>query len=438
MPAKNPASARSGLDRPEQQDDSHDHHDQAGAHDRADHEAGGEARAECRGHEHGHGDGQHLLAGLQGIQPEHQLQVEGDDEEDTHQDQVLAEESEEPGAQSRDLDEVQMDERVVVGRLAPVLPADEAPQQRPAERNDEQRRRQPEELERRVLRLDPTPGARLQHTENDRSEPGRRQHGPHDVEVRPRLRLGRVRHEAGHDQDEDDQHHFAGEDDPPGQFGGRPAAEDGPDRDARTGDTADHRVGDLSRLSGEVAPDERGQRREHQSGAETLEDRPADRQHRHALGARGQRRATPVDHQTDREGPPPADHVADLGARHHEHGHDQAVEGDHRLDRRNRRVEVVHQRADRHIHDRLVEDHDELGGGEGYEGHPFDRRRSLPALHGSPFDTEPASPDPGFEPAHSGYHGRCLRAGTCGSPPAPPVRLLRTDRAAGPVRRRRC
>ena len=52
--------------------------------------------------------GQHLDAGLKGVEPDDQLQVQRDREEDAHQDQVLAEQPDEPGAERGDLQERQV------------------------------------------------------------------------------------------------------------------------------------------------------------------------------------------------------------------------------------------------------------------------------------------------------------------------------------------
>ena len=60
------------------------------------------------------------------------------------------------------------------------------------------------------------------------------------------------------------------------------------------------------------------------------------------------------------------DDVADLGPGEDQHGHDQAVEGDHGLDGGDRGVEVLDQRTDRHVHHRLVQHHEELRRANGY------------------------------------------------------------------------
>ena len=52
--------------------------------------------------EHRDRDGQHLDAGLQGVEAQDELEVERDHEEDAHQDQVLAEQPDQPRPHRRD------------------------------------------------------------------------------------------------------------------------------------------------------------------------------------------------------------------------------------------------------------------------------------------------------------------------------------------------
>ena len=105
-----------------------------------------------------------------------------------------------------------------------------------------------------------------------------------------------------------------------------------------------------------------------------LEDRPTQRQHRHGRRQRRHQRTAAVNDQPDKERPAAADDVTDLGAGHHEHRHHQAVQRDHGLNRRHRGVEVDDQGTDRHIHHRLIEHHDELGGGQRDHRSPANRR----------------------------------------------------------------
>ena len=220
----------------------------------------------------------------------------------------------------------------------------------------------PNGCDRGVLGMQPAPGRGLQRPQHDGAQPDRGQDRTQVVQARDPFGASGIVDQAGHGQDEQHQHHLAHEDDPPRQLGGGPATHDGTHCDAGTGHAADHGVGGLAFLALEVPGDQRRHGRKDERRADPLEDRPTQRQDRHRLGDRGQGRSAPVDDQTDRERPSPADDVADLAAGEHQHGHHQAVEGDHRLDHRDRGVEVRDQLADRHVHHRLIEDHHELRG----------------------------------------------------------------------------
>ncbi len=235
---------------------------------------------------------------------------------------------------------------------------------------------------------------------------------------------------------------LAHEDDAPGQHGGGPAAEDGTDRDARTGDAPDHGVGDLAVLALEVARDQRDHRRQHQCGADALEHRPAQGQDRDARCDRREARSARVDGETDHERPAPADDVTDLAAGEHQHGHHEAVEGDDRLDRRDRRVEVDDQLADRDVHHGLVEDHDELGASE-RDQRPSPLHRTI--LRSDACRTGPAWPSGALglevathaEPGRPGPGSALLSVGVPVSPRTRPRRPWRPSRRRRRSRRRR-
>ena len=163
----------------------------------------GQPRPRRRGQEHRDGDGEHLEAGLQGIEPDHQLQVERNREEDAHQDQVLAEQADQAGAQRGDLQQRQVQQRVASAALAAALPRRERPQQHRPEPDDEDRQREAERRHRGVLlRLDPAPGARLEHSEDDQAQAGGGQDGAHEVELRSRAGPHGVRDLRRHDEDQ--------------------------------------------------------------------------------------------------------------------------------------------------------------------------------------------------------------------------------------------
>ena len=197
------------------------------------------------------------------------------------------------------------------------------------------------------------------------------------------------------DADHDD--HLAGEDDAPAELGRRPAAEDRADGDAGPGDAAEHPVGEGPVLALEVGRDEGDHRRQHERGADPLEDRPAEHQAGNAPGGRREGRAGAVDAEADREGAPAPEEVAELAAGQHQARHHQGVEGDHDLDRRHGGVEVVDQLGDRDVHHRLVEDHQELRGPENAEDSPLRHARTLcdrlrrPRPPGAPSRSPPAA-----------------------------------------------
>ena len=195
------------------------------------------------------------------------------------------------------------------------------------------------------------------------------------MDLRP-FPLG-VRQELAQRQDEQHQHDLAEEHHAPAEFGGGPAADDRPHGDPRPGHTADHRICSHAGFALEVAGDQRGQCRQHQSRPQALEDRPPQRQHRHGGRHRRHRRAARVDDQPDHECLAPADDVADLAAGEHKHGHDEAIERDDGLNRGDRGVKVDHKLTDGDVHHRLVEDHHKLRDGKCDEWQPRDLRGTI-------------------------------------------------------------
>ena len=111
--------------------------------------------------------------------------------------------------------------------------------------DDERRRREPEHRHRRVPRAQPAPARALEHAEHDQGDPQDRQDRADDVEAGPRPGdEARRRDPPQADQDEQHQDDLAGEDVAPAQVGRHPAAEQGPDRDAGSGEGPDHAVGE--------------------------------------------------------------------------------------------------------------------------------------------------------------------------------------------------
>jgi len=91
------------------------------------------------------------------------------------------------------------------------LPADERPQQYAAGRDDEEGQREPERLDRGVLRLQPAPRARLEGAEDDRSDADGREDRTQEIETGPGAVADSVVDKGDHRQDADDDHDLAHE-----------------------------------------------------------------------------------------------------------------------------------------------------------------------------------------------------------------------------------
>ena len=126
-------------------------------------------------------------AGRERREAEADGEVERHDEEEPGLDEVLEEEHGQPAAQLPVAQEARADERL--------LPWSS---RRTCQREKSQSTKTPTRISQSVgessprgrvrLRLDPAPLARAQHAEDERAEPGRREDGADDVELRPRLR----------------------------------------------------------------------------------------------------------------------------------------------------------------------------------------------------------------------------------------------------------
>ena len=203
-----------------------------------------------------------------------------------------------------------------------------------------------------------------------------------------RLRAGRGRSSISAEAGEDPAATTTspGEDDPPAELGRRPAAEDRPDRDAAPGDAAEHAVGDRALLAARSWTATRatiaGSTRR---CADPLEHRPAERQRgdvpgRRRSGPSPRRRCSSRSGTRGAPSRSPSLPPVSISAGHH-----QRVERDHRLDRRDRGVEVGDELRDRDVHHRLVEDHQELRRCQDDQDPPFRHRPSLwlPAAAGA-------------------------------------------------------
>ncbi len=271
----------------------------------------------------------------------------------------------------------EVDERIEAAGLAAPLPRPEAGEDHAAGRDHERGQRHPQRLDGRAARDQPAPVAGLKDPEDHQRETRRGQHPAEPVEVRHSALAGGLADQAGAEEDPERDDHLAEEHEPPGEVRRDPAAEDRPDRDSRSGDSAEHSVGQRPVAPVEVPGHQRDECGEHERRPDALEDRPAEGERRDAPGCAGQGRAGAVDAQPDHEGAAPAIDVAELPADEHQRRHRQGVEGDHDLDRRDGGVEVLDELRDRDVHHGLVEHHQELGRAEDGEDSPFGHRAGL-------------------------------------------------------------
>jgi hypothetical protein len=301
--------------------------------------------------------------GVDRRQPQRDRQEERDDEEDAGLHQVLEEEHDQPAGQLRRARHADRDERLPAAPRDPDLPPREEPQREQPAQQEPDHGRAAEPLLAARLRGHPAPLPGAQDAEHDQPEPERGQRGADQVDVRPRVRR-RVLDPARQGKDRDDDDDLPGEHEPPRRVRRREPADQRADGNGARPGRGDEAVGLRPLLEAEVAGDQRDDRRQDQRGADALEERPAEQEHRQALRERGRQRPQAVDHAPDREGPLPAYEGADLAAGDHQHRHHQRVGRDGALDPGNGRSHVVGDRRDRDVHDRAVERHQELPGGE--------------------------------------------------------------------------
>ena len=172
----------------------------------------------------------------------------------------------------------------------------------------------------------------------------------------------------------------AGEHVPPRELGRHPAADQRARGDRDRGDPAEQRVRQRPLTALIRSGRERRDRRHHEHGAEPLDPRPADQQHGEVRAQRRRERPDPIDHQPERERPVGAQDVAELRPEQHERRHHQRVHRDRRLHALDRRVEVLDDLRDRHVHDARIEHHHELRRGKDDHRKPLAHER--PSLSG--------------------------------------------------------
>src|SRR5690606_23604879 len=149
-------------------------------------------------HEHGHGHRQQTQPGLERVEALYRLQIQRDREEQTQQNEILAEQRHQTGPQHGPAQQRQVHQRVDTSALPPPLPGPEYGQDDRPGTDDEQGRSEAQDGERRIARLHPPPGAALQHPEHAQPQPDGGQDRPHAVQPRPCARRGGRRDHPAH------------------------------------------------------------------------------------------------------------------------------------------------------------------------------------------------------------------------------------------------
>ena len=302
------------------------------------------ASGEDRDGEHGQRERGERQARLQRVVLELDLQEDRQRDHRPAERDVLQHLPGDPEPEVREREQIRIEQRHLALAMAPHEPAGERPQRERADRD------QQHDVVAALL-----PHQDAQH-HAAHPEDGQDRADPVDL---PLARVRDVLDEPDlrqHDRDDDDLQQEA---DAPGQVGGDEAAEQRPDRGGDRGRRSDQRIGLLLRRSLEVAVDQRLHRGQQQRGAEAADDRPEDDDRRQALGERHRQRADRIAQQTQHVRPLASEQVADLAADQDERSGDQGLERDRALDRAHRRVEILDDRRDRHVHQRRVDDEHE-------------------------------------------------------------------------------
>jgi hypothetical protein len=245
----------------------------------------------------------------------------------------------------------------------PLLPGDEAGQERSREREDADR-----------AAGAPTPVVPLRDPENERRQACGDQNRARRVErldaVVAALAEQHGRQEEGGDADRD-----VDEEDP---LPRERVREDAAEQDAGRGAEAADRAPDAERdvplaAFREGGHQDRERRRRDRRGAEAL-DRASSDQRRLRPRETAEKRADRERDQADHEDAPAADDVRDASAEQEEASEDERVGGDHPLQVGLREVEIRLDRGKSDVHDRDVEHDHELDGGEERQTDPFQPR----------------------------------------------------------------
>ncbi len=171
----------------------------------------------------------------------------------------------------------------------------------------------------------------------------------------PIARVRNVANQLDSRQHDHDHEILEQEHDAPGQVRGQESAEQRSDCRGDRSCRTDERVGLLLILSLEVAVDQGLHRGQQQRGAKPTDDRPEDDDRGQALRQRHRQRADGVAEQAEHIRPLAADEISHLAPDQDEGGRHQRLQRDRRLNAAGRRVQIVHHRRDRDVHQRRVD-----------------------------------------------------------------------------------
>ena len=160
-------------------------------------------------------------------------------------------------------------------RLAAGFPPEEDPDHEEPDQREPDRRRQTRPGRTVRFGLDPAPFARAEDAEDERAQTERGEHGADDIEMGAGLGR-RVGDPPRQYKDREHEHHFPGEDPPPGEICRAEASDQRPDRDRDRSGGRNEAVGGGPALSGEVSRNEGDDRRQDQRCSDPFQEGPAE------------------------------------------------------------------------------------------------------------------------------------------------------------------
>ena len=201
----------------------------------------------------------------------------------------------------------------------------------------------------------------LEDPEHEEEHADRRQERAERIERTRRVRWDRIRDPAAEQHDQRDHEGLKDECGPPTDRGRDQPA----DQWSCGGADAAHPADDPERAGtrGEIAEPQRREDvhgRDQQRRADALQYGVTQDQHAEPRSHRAQQRADAVQHQTGGEAALATPAIGQLAARDHEDRHDQQEQRDRRLDALDRRIQVLRDVVDHHVHVRAREAADEL------------------------------------------------------------------------------